>query len=198
MKTSKARLVQTRLGLYVTSKRDGDYFHIEASVVTIGTNAYERRRIDEGALMNVNSDKIRNVSDELQNGLFLNNLQLACQGNSNDAPRSLYAFSVRYQTGGGVDRQDCERMLKTLTTIEKRTDAVTEQFGHPGTFGQFVARIAAAIKADAIVVSRGKSTGWSYDDNQQRIMSIADGIYHIDGIERAWRDEFAIAAAEAR
>ncbi len=193
MKTAKP--IQTRLGLYVTSKRDGDYFHISASVVTIGTNAYERRRIDDGNLVSVNSDKVRNASDEPLNGLHLNNLMVSCQGNSNDDTRSLYAFSVRFETGAGIDRQDAERMLKTLTTIEKRMDVVTAQFGHPGTFGQFVARVAAAIKADAIVVAHGKSNGWSYDESNHRFLSIADGIYYVDGIERAWADERASKAS---
>jgi hypothetical protein len=52
----------TRLGLYITAKRDGDWFHISATVVTLGHDAHERASIDKGeyAYPDITDQTIRN------------------------------------------------------------------------------------------------------------------------------------------
>jgi len=199
MSKSKTTKNPVRLGLYVTEKRDGDYYHVRATVVTIGLNRWEMRSIDEGRsdyARTVSPSKIRNAGDELYDGLWLDGLQVNSQGNNRDEPRNLYGFDVTYRDVFSIDRRRAEHMAKTLATVEKRMDRVYAQFGSAATIGAYVARVAHAIGADAIVVLRGKSLGWSYDESDNRIMTIADGIYHVDGLARAWVQERELAAAE--
>jgi hypothetical protein len=80
-------------------------------------------------------------------------------------------------------------MHKTLTTIEKRQDKISEKYGRPATFGAYLARVAQAIGADAIVTPSGAQRGWSYSESEQRIWTIADGISHVDHLIRQWQTE---------
>lgn len=193
-KTSKP--TPTRLGLYITPERDrayGDYFHIRAHVVTIGTTSYERRRIDDtpGYDPKVGADTIRNVSDRDRDadygGLLLDNLRASSQGCSSDTPRNLYGFTVDYRDVYSCDRHYAEGMAKTLKTIERRMAKLADQYGRPVTFGQYLARLAAAVKATAFVFTerdvRGRS---SYSEREHRITTVASGIGQVDRLTDQW------------
>jgi len=180
-----------RLGLYVTDKRDGDWYHIDASVVTIGLNAYEKRCIDDDNMVNYRPDAtfqtIRNASDEDLGGLYLNNLRATSQGDNDSTPRRLYGFELRYHDVYAIDAHTAGRMARTLTTINRRMAKLVEKFGHPATFGQYLARVATAIKADAFVRPATKySRGWSYGDNEQNVMAVGAGIYAVDQMADDW------------
>ena len=186
-----------RLGLYITDERDrsfgGDYYHVRASVVVIGLDAHEMRNIDQGIHRSepVKADRIRNVSDEPIHGLALNNLQVTSQGNSDDTTRHLYGFDVEFRNVFSVDARKAAAMHKTLTTIDKRMATVTEKYGNPATFGAYLARVAQAIGADAFVLPSNDppAKSWTYDNIAHRILTVADGIYHVDGRVRAWVNE---------
>jgi hypothetical protein len=80
-------------------------------------------------------------------------------------------------------------MAKTLTTIEKRQEKISEKYGRPATFGAYLARVAQAIGAAFIVTPTGANRGWSYSESDQRFWSIADGISHVDHLIRQWQTE---------
>lgn len=161
-----------RLGMYLRERkdRDGGYYHIEAGVVTID---------DAG--------KIRNAGDDAIGGLFLKDFQITSQGNDHDTPRRLYAWEVSYDPFR-VEASDARRIVKTFDAIERRMTKLETTVGRPVTFGQYVARVAHAIGATAIVWPRGeRAPGWStYDDARHHIGTLADGIEKVDAMVRAW------------
>jgi len=190
--------LKTRLGLYVNEIRDrkyGDYYHVTANIVTIGLTAYERREIDSSETYRPKTthDTIRNVNDHDDradyNGLHLYDLQVQSQGCSDDETRHLYGFETEYRNVFSVDTRRAIAMAKTLQTIDKRQEKLNEQYGRPATFGAYLARIAQIIGADCFIRPDGPQYGHAYADNSHRFFSIADGIYHVDGLIRAWVTE---------
>mgnify|MGYP000668893075 CR=1 FL=1 len=87
--------------------KDG-YFHVEARPVTLGLNAWERRRIDEGATFyrDVTPNTIRNCGDDLVSGLRLGGIVVSCQGNDDDAERHVYGYEVAYREAHKIDAHD--------------------------------------------------------------------------------------------
>lgn len=192
-----------RLGLYVTEERDrnyGDYYHVRASVVVIGPTRYEMQRIDQGERLSIDYERIRNVSDELHGGLFLNDLMVVSQGNSEDEPRKLYGWEVRYQNVHSIDLREATRMHMTLSLVERRMEKVEAKYGRAMSFGAYLARVAEAVGASAFVSQATKTGrgGWSYDDQPQRVRTISDGIYHVDNLVQTWVEEKARAEEERR
>lgn len=185
------RQSKTRLGLYVTETRDSGYYHVNATMITIGLRPYELRAVDAGEAIgrDVNADTIRNCGDELVNGWYLNNLTVCSQGNNDSATRSLYGWEVRYRDVYAVDLSSAKRMAKTLTSLEQRMSRLYASFGHATTYGGYLARVAQSLGATAIVLPNGKQYGWSYNDNEQRVLNIADGVYTVDAMVRTWADE---------
>lgn len=179
-----------RIGLFVHSRVEGDYFHVLAHPVIIGATAYEMRMIDSGAkdIGHIPHERIRNAGDDLVNGLYLGNLRVTSQGNQDASPRRLYGFDVEYRDVFAIDRRSAERMAKTLKTIETRMAKLADKFGHPATFGQYLARVANAIGAKFTVHTVGKAKHWSYAENEHRILDLAAGISYVDGLVREWAE----------
>ena len=127
----KTKTTKTTIALYVTEehKPHEQWCHVRATIVTIGANAWERRCRDDGSYSypDIKSDTIRNASDDDVNGLYLENLTIACQGNNEDADRRVYAWETRYQQPYSVDTRKALKMAKTLTTIEKRQEKISEK-----------------------------------------------------------------------
>jgi hypothetical protein len=179
----------TQLGLYVTEQRDGDYYHVRASVVTIGYDAYERRQVDQGETFSgVRYDSVRNTRGVV-NGLWLKDLVVTSQGERKGNPRHLYGWEVRYQNVFSVDAREAQLMAHTLKTIERRMAKLDEKYGRAATFGAYLARVAQAIGAEKFVHQQGASGGWSYSDSEQRKLSVADGINYVDWQVQKWVEE---------
>jgi hypothetical protein len=180
------KTLRTALGLYVRPTSADSYFHVNASIITIGLTASDRRWIDQGNTVNVAHDAIRNVGDELENGLYLNNLQVRSQGENNASSRRLYGWEVVYRDIYAVDLTTAERMTKTLRTIRARMDKAESTYGRPSTYGAYLARVASAIGADTIVQPVGNGRGTFYSENEHKRQTIADGIYSVDRAIDAW------------
>jgi hypothetical protein len=179
----------TRLGLYVNEQKDGDYYHLTASVVRIGLDAYEQRLADAGQNHgSATANTIRNASGELMRGLWLKDLEVRSQGEMHATPRRLYGWSVEYRNVFSVELREAERMAKTLKTIHARMEKADQTYGRPATFGAYLARVAVAIGADTFIRPDGPQRGWSYAENGQRVMSIGDGVYHIDRMIQKWAE----------
>ena len=176
-----------RLGLYVTDKRERDWYHVHATAVTIGPTRWEMQQVDEGTPHNVPHDRIRNCGRYDECGpLDLDSLTVTSQGDDHPAEtRRLYGWDVEYRNIYSVDARRAERMHKTLSTITRRMERTADKYGRPATFGAFLARVAEAIGADAIVLPNDRRAS-SYDDRTHRILSIADGIYAVDRMIDAW------------
>ena len=189
-----------RIGLYVTEKSDYEWFHVHAYPVIIGPTLYELRHMDQtGEPHNVEPTRIRGCvssawsDDETGRGLYLADLYAVSQGNQRDTERRLYGWDVEYREVYSIDARKAERMHKTLTTIARRMQKTREQYGAPATFGTYLAHVAQAIGADAIVRPWGKQRP-CYDDTTHRIDSIADGTYSIDRTIEAWSAREAVSA----
>ena len=207
--TDRQKTYKIRLGLLVKTEHPtdsyGGYFHARAYPVTIGPTAWEQRyrqeRIDAGktddSYTKIADDTIRNAGDDLANGLRLDCLRINSQGRDADDPRHLYGWEVEYKDCYSVDLRRAEQMAKTLKTIETRTAKLEEKYGRPGSFGAYVARIANAISADAIVFVDGADSGWHHS-NGHRICNLGDGAGRIDRIVREWIDANMLQPASSR
>jgi hypothetical protein len=181
-----AKKTPIRLGLYVSEKRDRDYYHATAYPVIIGPTRWEMQYAEQtGEPHNVPRDRIRGCSGGDAQPLYLDGLYVYSQGGNDDAPRRLYAWQVEYRDVFSIDARKADAMHKTLTTIARRMEKTANTYGQPSTFGAYVARVADAIGADAIVFPPPRPAS-SYDDREHRIETIAHGVYCIDRMIETW------------
>jgi hypothetical protein len=176
------------LGLYVTEKHDGEWYHVTAYPVTIGPTLDELRQVDlTGEPHHVPHDRIRNFASWDHDGrIDFYNLMIVSQGdNHHRDERRLYGFGVEYREPFSVDLRQAARMHTTLTTITRRMEKIANTYGHPNTFGAYLAHAAAAIGATAIVQTQDRAS--SYDDRSHRISTIKDGTYAVDRMIERWR-----------
>lgn len=169
------------LALYVTTRRDSGYFHIEAYPVTIG----KVQEYDDTP-----PDGIRNPGDSNTfGGLYLSDLHATGLGSESDTPRKVFAWSVEYRSIYALDLSRAERCLTTLRGIERRTELLRRKFGSPESFGQFLAYFAQAIGAEKFVfLSRSRGYG-TYDQDEHLLLSVSDGIYKVNSMIREWTEE---------
>jgi hypothetical protein len=181
---------RVRVGLIVrrehTTGYNAGFFHVYASPVTINDPNSYRSGSERG-------DIVRNPSyDRSVNGLQLDDLRVSCQGNNEqrreeDGRPKVYAWEVEYHSPHRVDRDRAEGMAKTLAAIERRLKALRERFGAPGSYGQFVARVAAAIGADTILRDNNRAQ-WHPDADYQQL-SVGAGADYVDRIIAEWAAE---------
>jgi hypothetical protein len=172
--------IPTRYGLKFSQEHSGGYAHFRFHVVTIGPTAYERRyRDNDPDYRLVASDEVRGCGsweDEAKfNGLWINS-----QANG-DNRESLYGWGVEYRdTYTTLDLRACERMAKTLRTIERKLEALSAKYGRPDSFPAFVARVADAVGADSIVFSqKDHQTHNGYENTVYSIEMGASILRHI-------------------
>jgi len=189
-----------RLGLLVTAKREADYFHVRASIVSIGLTPSEIHRIDhpysgdEAYKPDGSFNKIRNIDEA--NGWHFNDLTVNSQGEHRDyygstENRRLYGWEVRYQDAGSVDLSRAKSMADTLSKLERKQTKLSDQYGYPATFGAYLARVADALGIQSFVFAQDDSQGlgWSYDDADWTIVDVKQGIYKVDAIVDTWIKE---------
>ena len=186
--TTKRDTTANPTRLYLSTKREGGYFHLNATVVEI-------RPDDDYSVKNWG--KVRNV--DMSNGRFVDDLYITSQGSDEDRTRSdqgrqLYAWEIEYHTYS-VRLDRAERMVKTLKAIEKDLARMTAKLGRPLSFGQYLGRIAISLGCLGFVVKHGKGRGeWGYDAAEHRFLSIADGIEQADFMVHEWVTEGLEAA----
>lgn len=175
-------------GFLFTTKRDTDFFTIEGHAVTVGPQPndydYECRRLT--------SESLRNPShDRLVNGFDLQDFAITAQANEarrSDEKRSdFYAWQICYVSRYKIDEADCKAMLKVLQTVNRKLQKMEEEYGRPDTFGGYCMRVAKALGATCMVKPLS-NRGWSYSENEHRIMSLKDGKYHVDCLEHEWKE----------
>jgi hypothetical protein len=182
------------VGLFVYTTEKEGYFHANAYPVTIGHTADELAHIDAGdsdyARKDVNSDTIRNCNGDYsrtQNGLRLDGLSAHSQGNCSDETRQLYGWEVSYRDVYKVGLSDAKGMYQTLTTVEKRMAAISEQFGRPLSYGQYLLHFARAIGATRFVFRQdNRPYASSYADQDIRITELATGADSVDYLVKKW------------
>jgi hypothetical protein len=159
--------------------RTEDYYHLTLAVVLL----------DE-------KDRVRNPSSTAYklDELGLADLRIYSQGDNNAAPpRKLYAWKVEYNSPHSVDAHRAEAMHKMLKRIQKKLDAISDVRGHAADYAEFVGRVAETFGKDTLIVrySELQSVESTYDNNDFRIMSIAEGVNQIRYIVRQWENKEA-------
>jgi hypothetical protein len=105
----------------------------------------------------------RNCSDSFNDHLpEYSDLALTCFARLNDNQEP-YGWTLCYLQPYRVDLGNVERMHKTLKTIQRKLDAMTENEGCATSFGQYVVRFARAIGARKILFWRGDTGMYSTD-----------------------------------
>ena len=88
---------------------------------------------------------------------------------------SLIGWNTEYRDVFSIDARRARTMVKTLDAIEKKLAAKEAADGRPESFGRYLIRVAAAIGATKIVIKTAGNSS-SYDRNQYRFLSLADGM----------------------
>lgn len=178
-----AKKTIVRIALQVNERREHGFYHATARPVIIGPTLWEMRYADQQKEPhNVPADRIRGFgNDDEGTGLYLEHFLITSQGDEHPGPdRRLYGWDLEYREVYSVNAHRAERMAKTLDTIARRMQKTAQTFGAPSTFGAYLARVADAIGATAIV---RPSTRPEFGD---RVLSLADGVYSVDRMIDEW------------
>ena len=197
--TTKAPTIKVRLGLNIWSENRDGYFRIYAAPVTIGPNAWEQRSRIDGtyAYPDIKDDTVRNCSDrEMLGGLLLHDLRVTSFASVEYRNQGLSQWEVIYQDVHTIDRREAEQMAKALKTIEARMKKLDERWGRATTYGAYLARVAAAIGADAMLTAQRPNSTWHREADYQWF-SVADGVYHVDRLVTKWMTPETPAAVSA-
>jgi hypothetical protein len=167
MKTSDAPLY-----LSLRETRDGQYYHMTASFVIdspkVAGDSY--------------SGGLRSI--ETYRGLYLRDLSVNSQGSSDQTPRRLYAWDLRFMPYC-VEHADAVRMVNTFKVLNKRIIKTHETMGRPVTFGQYLGRVALAVRASGFVYQSPNN----WQDDRPRFTNLQDGIAHVDYTVERWIHE---------
>jgi hypothetical protein len=135
--------------------------------------------------------KIRNPSDyDNINGFpLLNNLEINSQGDQEDRSR-MYAWDVRYRNIFAVDVTMANKMVKTLTKLNRGLQRIDTKRGSPSSFGDYVGRVAEVIGATKILhrVPGQRTSSWpSYSEVQFTAMDIGNGVDYVNHMVQMWQ-----------
>lgn len=166
-----------RLALKIVETLDNGYYHIHAHVVTVPPSGETVGYID---------------SYDTVGKLWMQGLTVKSQGNQSDTDKRLYGFDVVYRNMYEVDTREAGRIAHTLQTIQKRMDRLSDKFGRPTTFGQFMGRVANAIGAKFIVFESQRS------NPGLQFLEVSLGIDKIDRIVADWVATGLTSAANAQ
>jgi hypothetical protein len=117
------------------------------------------------------------VWDDPLRGLYITAQQGCDATGMQEMRQHLYAWHVefRYGWGGTLDLKAAERMYKILKAVDASLTRQSDRLGIPADFGQYVLRVAAALKIDTLEIVGGYSS---------TLAGAADQI-------RGWEREFA-------
>lgn len=168
--------------LMIGEQKDGEYYHIHADFVLETT--------EDGKTV------YRNACDTMYH-----DVSIYSQGNNeartigDSAP--LYAWEVRL-TYGNKNIHDLEPIVKLMQRIRKGLQEMQETDGYAASFAEYVLRVAKVAKVSHAVVQRGSGRGWSYDDNEYRVLPLGEMRNYINSLQTTWlanlRERFQQAA----
>ncbi len=147
-----------------------------------------------------NGEHVRNILDgERRDGVDGNALSDLCvTGLADAADTGSFAWHVEYRDVFAVQLPRARAMAATLTRVQRRTDKLTERYGHPTTFSAYVLRAADALGITRFVWRvADKPSGIAYDDSDFRIVDAGAAAYWLDDAERTFRAKRAPDAARA-
>ncbi|MDE2020281.1 MAG: hypothetical protein KGJ13_08105 [Patescibacteria group bacterium] len=120
----------------------------------------------------------------------LNGLRIYSQSSSRDNPRRLYGWEAEYHNVYSIPLGTAERMAKTLRAIENGLKKSREQDGIPTSFGHYCARIARTLRVEHF----GFQSNNRYSQYPYQLMSIGEGIDHVNWLVNQWIHENEIKA----
>lgn len=178
--------------LRVTEERSNGYFHL---IATVRTQKYDP--LDSQYMPGW-------VDDEYDSGQLLSGLQLRAQGDSDSQLRGLtsgensgavYGWDIEYHEPYRVDRRKVARMHKTLETLHKRLERISDTRGRATSFGEYCGRLAEALGCSGIVTETKPRSGeyrtrWDWQ-------SIGDGVNRVNWKIQQWQREALPAALPA-
>lgn len=174
------------LGLHVTKEHSDGYFHLYARPVYVGprpsqlTDAFRQTVLPS-------RDEVQSLGmyeDETFNGLWLDGLKVRSQGADRDTPRHLYGFKVDFHEVYSVDLRKAQKMVKTLSTLDKRMEKLDQKFGRVDSFSAYLLRVAAALGATRLVIS--KERGRSEWNSPYVVQDLRQGAYEVDDMVSKW------------
>lgn len=172
---------ETKPDLYlaVTEKRDGEYFHLYARVVS---QKYESPEWYPYG-----------VDDDYSDGLLYSGLQTRCQGDARsqtaaDGREPVYGFTTEYREPYSVDLRRAKRMVKTLDLVNRKLDKFSETRGYVKTYGDYLGRIAETFGCKGMVFDRDKS-GQEVSGSRWIWLNVGDGVNRANNRIWQWQQE---------
>ena len=128
-------------------------------------------------------DKIRNLSSSYNEEPLAD---LAVKAYVMQAYENVTPDVAFYETGK-IEKRDAERMVKTLTKLDKGLAKLNEKFGYTADFGAQVGRIANVLGVETIIEYTSQN-GSSYDDSRYRFHEIGQGVSCLNRLIAIWRE----------
>lgn len=110
---------------------------------------------------------------------------------SSDPPEWMTYWRLRFEPISGAELPEIEPVVRTLRRVTRHTDKLTERYGPPPTFGQYVARLADALRITTAL--RIVTPSDCYPDSEYARMTPAEAGAWMDRAETEWRDAHPIA-----
>ena len=160
-----------------TNRMSGEgYYHLR---IRITTRKYEP----------MNGPVPYGCDDTYGDGPLYSGIQISCQGDERSALRDrepVYGFSLEYRDLYSCDLRKVRRMAKTLDTIDKALTKIADTRGYVQNFGDYVGRIAEAVRAESMLIQRDakreEMTGHRWE-----VFTIGEGINRINALIYQWR-----------
>jgi hypothetical protein len=135
-------------------------------------------------LVNIeDGDKVRNRSDSFGGDMV--DIHFDHRFYISSCSKEVNGYSTIYCEPYHVDVRSAKRILKDLEKIDKGLDRIAKEEGPAIDFAHMLQRVSKVLKIKKWTwqVNKG-SRGWSYDDNEHKISSVVDGMYHVRALEK--------------
>lgn len=100
-------------------------------------------------------------------------------------PEWLTYWRLRFEPTLGAELSELEPVIVTMRRVSRQLDKLTERYGPPATFGQYVARLADALRITTALRTI-TATGW-LPDSEYATMTPADAGAWLDRAEDTFR-----------
>ena len=148
MKTTKEK------GLIISTEADRHFGHVVARIVS------------------VEEPTICNWSDDWADKWTLEDIRISCQMSRDDRDHT-YAWNTEYRQPFSIDHARVIKMAKTLRAIENKLKKFEQTRGMPGTFSEYVMRVAEIIVIRKVVREDHNGSSHWYKDNRYSFLPAA-------------------------
>ena len=111
-------------------------------------------------------------------------------------PRHQCYWRLRFEPVLGAELSELEPVMVTMRRVQRHLDKLAARYGQPQTFGQYVARLADALRISIALRRTGGRADW-LSDGEYATMSPADAGEWLDAEDRRWRERHPNPAPDA-